>query len=85
MLDRWKSVNEPEIYIVCLNPVMNLSNIINFIYVIRFKPTLGSVEHDWASMIAEQRQGAQQNVAELCWGVMSPREAWLNVQKRRQS
>ena len=23
-------------------------------------------------MIAEQRQGAQQNVAELCWSVVSP-------------
>ena len=51
---------------------MNVSNFMNVIYVIRFKPPLSSVERDWASMIAEQRQGAQQNVAELCRSVVSP-------------
>ena len=41
-------------------------------YIITFKPPLRSVECDWASMIAEQRQGAQRNVAELCRSVVSP-------------
>ena len=35
-------------------------------------------------MIAEQCQGAQQNLAELCRSVV-PCKAWLNVQKCRQS
>ena len=65
---RWKSINEPEIYIICLNPFINVSNFINCTW----KPPLSSVERDWASMIAEQRQGAQQNVAELCRSVVSP-------------
>ena len=72
VLDRWKSINEPEIHIICLNPVMNVSNFTNCNMLITFKPPLSSVERDWASMIAEQRQWAQQNVAELCRSVMSP-------------
>ena len=81
MLDRWKSINEPEIYIICLNPFINVSNFINCTW----KPPLSSVERDWESMNAKQRQGAQQNVAELCRSVVSPPCTWLNVQKRRQS
>ena len=72
VLDRWKLINESEINIVCLNPVMNVSNFINCIYIITFKPPRSSVERDWASMIAEQRQGAQHNVAELWRSVVSP-------------
>ena len=72
VLDRWKSISESEIYIVCFNPDMNVSNCINLIYGIRFKPPLSSVEPNWASMIAEQRQGAQQNVTELCRSIMTP-------------
>ena len=39
---------------------MNVSNLIKHI------------KHDWGFMIFEKRQGAQQNVAELCRAIMSP-------------
>ena len=48
-LDRWKSINEPEIYIAYLNLIMKVSNSLNFTYVIRFKLPLSSAERDWAS------------------------------------
>ena len=72
VIDRWKLINEAERYIVCLDLVMIVSNFLNFVYVIRIKPPLSFTERDWEPIIAEQHLGAQQNVAELCWSVMSP-------------
>ena len=62
VLDCWESINEPEIYIVCFNPAMNVPNFFNMWS--DFKPPLSSIERDWAPTVADQRQGAQQNHGE---------------------
>ena len=52
---------------------------------ITLKPPLSSVECDWASMIpnnVKERDRTSQSCSEAWW---VPRDAWLNIQKRRQS